>query len=1131
MKYIILIALVWVTIPALAQSSRGDLLYQQAQSILDKGDVAKAAKAFLSARDAYWKENNAERYFVATQAASIIYQDTGEGVSAEKILEEALQKIPPNSVAHYHIRARIFDNLGYTYLYTLNDAAKALDAYTQSINAYANAAMSDTDKEAFERVNRAIVYETLGDYENAIADWNKAIGIYEKKGDVNATDMAGYYQSLGNNHRQNGAVADAVTALEKAAALASDTADKSLMGAIFNSLGAACLDAHRYKEALDYLQTAKDLLEAAHGKDADHYTHALINLANLYEGTGNIDAAVQYFQEVATIYSQTPPANTQDVIDVLLNLSRITNSMGLTEQSNTLTEKALELVKLTYGDNSAAEADVYISRGAAAFADAAFEESLTFHFKALERLQANQYPGKENYAIIYNNIGQAYDELRETPLALKYKAQAVELYTEVFGPRHPAVAQAIGNVGLTYEMDNNYPEALKYLQRSLQIRLDTQGANHEDVGTNYLNIGLVLLKNKQPTEAIEHLMKAKAIYHGYAKHPYKAMICNRLAAAHGQLKKWDLAQKYYQEALVANTLQFEDTHPDAYPTQQAYLNYYEQMVALLGKVSLYTEHGAAGKLNTAANHLEAADEVLSSKAVQLTNARDRLKLTQLNFFFTEAAMALANRQYRETKNTVWLEKAFYYAERNKANELYADFNRHRAAGLAKLPRRLLQQQREIAATTALLEQQVAAAYQAQNLNQIERLKAKQLYLNQSFADLQKEIASTSPRYSKLVNERTLPGWADLKRVLAPNQAMVSYVITDSARYVLVGNSTQLHLRQLDKDMELEKWIRGYRNFITFKSEGYQTVGDLLYRKLWQPVDAILKNMGAIEEVIIIPDGILNYLPFEALGSPRFLGEQYAISYAPSATLLMATARQPATKKPALIALAPVFDDEATNFINKSCQRVVEATQKTDSTSRAFNRDGSYIAPLPATETEVQQIQQMHNSKDLLSRSFTKGAAREELIKKGELARYDYIHFATHGIANSQYPELSGLLLTQDAASTEDGMLYTGEILELDLKADLVTLSACETALGKRIEGEGVRGLTSAFLVAGARTVVVSLWKVADESTAIFMVEFYNQLLTGKSKSQALKAARKKLMADARYSHPYYWAPFVQVGAN
>ena len=178
----------------------------------------------------------------------------------------------------------------------------------------------------------------------------------------------------------------------------------------------------------------------------------------------------------------------------------------------------------------------------------------------------------------------------------------------------------------------------------------------------------------------------------------------------------------------------------------------------------------------------------------------------------------------------------------------------------------------------------------------------------------------------------------------------------------------------------------------------------------------------------------------------------SVSQSRYASLMLNRATQTVRGKPSFVALAPVFEDKETSFINKSCQRFIEKAQKSDSTTRAFSLNGEYITPLPATEDEVEQINKIHTDKGIFSRYFTRETAREDLIKKGELADFDYIHFATHGFVNSQYPDLSGLLLAQEKNSSEDGILYSGEIAALSLRADLVTLSACETALGKKIEG-------------------------------------------------------------------------------
>ena len=143
-----------------------------------------------------------------------------------------------------------------------------------------------------------------------------------------------------------------------------------------------------------------------------------------------------------------------------------------------------------------------------------------------------------------------------------------------------------------------------------------------------------------------------------------------------------------------------------------------------------------------------------------------------------------------------------------------------------------------------------------------------------------------------------------------------------------------------------------------------------------------------------------------------------------------------------------------------------------------------------------------------------------------------MHFATHDFVNSGRPELSGLLLAQDTTSGEHGVLYSGEIYNLKLNADLVVLSACETGLGKIQKGEGIIGLTRALLYAGAKNIIVSLWQVADESTSDLMVDFYKNSLVSKgqiSYSEALRNAKLKMISEGKYAHPIFWSPFILIG--
>jgi len=150
-----------------------------------------------------------------------------------------------------------------------------------------------------------------------------------------------------------------------------------------------------------------------------------------------------------------------------------------------------------------------------------------------------------------------------------------------------------------------------------------------------------------------------------------------------------------------------------------------------------------------------------------------------------------------------------------------------------------------------------------------------------------------------------------------------------------------------------------------------------------------------------------------------------------------------------------------------------------------------------------------------------------------LKNYKYLHFATHGFVNTDKPELSGIFLAQDSTLDEDGILYQGEIYNLELNADLTVLSACETGLGKIKKGEGLIGLTRALLYAGSRNIIVSLWSVADESTSELMIDFYKNLLEGNQLlsefSKPLQKAKLKMIEEGKYAHPFYWSPFILIG--
>jgi CHAT domain-containing protein len=234
-------------------------------------------------------------------------------------------------------------------------------------------------------------------------------------------------------------------------------------------------------------------------------------------------------------------------------------------------------------------------------------------------------------------------------------------------------------------------------------------------------------------------------------------------------------------------------------------------------------------------------------------------------------------------------------------------------------------------------------------------------------------------------------------------------------------------------------------------------------------------------------------------SMPFLIRRFAVSYEFSAGLLAQKSKSPTHE-----ALPSVFLCAPVKFPNKD------------------NLDD-----LPGTESEVTAIAGLFKDHVQFTAKFSD--ANEDLIKSGEMTKYNYLHFATHGIVDEVSPELSRVFL--QPGLQEDGNLYAGEIYNLKLNAELAVLSACQTGLGKYAKGEGVIGLSRALIYAGARNVIVSFWSVADESTSQLMTDFYRILLQPGHKNfgETLQKAKLKMIAENKYAAPYYWAPFILIG--
>ncbi|HET6181438.1 MAG TPA: CHAT domain-containing protein [Candidatus Sulfotelmatobacter sp.] len=362
--------------------------------------------------------------------------------------------------------------------------------------------------------------------------------------------------------------------------------------------------------------------------------------------------------------------------------------------------------------------------------------------------------------------------------------------------------------------------------------------------------------------------------------------------------------------------------------------------------------------------------------------------------------------------------------------------------------------------------------------------------------------------------------------LAQDEMLLEYVLDDPNSYCVSISRHGAFVRVLPTGRkEIEKLAQRYIDEIRSKASGVET-SKQLYERLIKPIPEIFKA----DRILIAPDGILHLLPFEALQDNRdqYLLKSHTISYVPSGTILD-TLRRDQKREPAPKPLLAVGDVAYENQGGAGKRLPTPASVRGRIERGIADLSGIALNDLPQTREEVEEIGKIvgPNAVILVAKDAT-----ETAFKKEPLDQFRVLHLAVHGFADTQYPERSALVLGVDAKSGDDGLLQVREIIRLRLNAELTTLSACDTGVGKLQGQEGISNLVEAFLVAGSKSVVASLWSADDTSASALMGRFYQRLAEGESASSALRNAKLDLLTKyGDQLSPFYWAAFITVGES
>ncbi len=363
--------------------------------------------------------------------------------------------------------------------------------------------------------------------------------------------------------------------------------------------------------------------------------------------------------------------------------------------------------------------------------------------------------------------------------------------------------------------------------------------------------------------------------------------------------------------------------------------------------------------------------------------------------------------------------------------------------------------------------------------------------------------------------------------LRAGEVLIEFFLGENRSHVWLISKERFACVTLPARKEIEESVQRYTTLLARRPNSFRLPRELAEQKKMasELFDMLLGKLAdkfsSARRLRFAPDGLLYYLPFETLVSAnRYLVEQYDIDYTPSASVLAALEKSKLdAQSDGRIELIAFGDPD---FGPPGAAAGAEALS------------GSWVdyrlQQLPGTNGEVVSISNLFPSDQ--RRVYLGRAATEDALKRESLTRCRRLHFATHGLIDERFPSRSGILLTLDRDPTEDGFLDTEEIAGLEMHCELVVLSACQTGRGRLTGGEGVVGLARAFLYAGARSVVVSLWSVSDISAASLMRRFYQQLAAKRGPVASLRQAKMEMIrSDKAERHPYYWSPFLIVGQS
>jgi CHAT domain-containing protein len=965
----------------------------------------------------------------------------------------------------------------------------------------------------------------------------------------------------------------AVVEYDKAASLWTSLHDSASAADALLKAGDVCFLFSDYPEALKRYQHAERIA----GSEWLAKARALSQMARVHYFQGNNDVAQQQIDKALNLFKQHEAHLTATAGNAYGEALTILAEVTYTHGDLLKSSQQLESARRFFQNDREGEAKIHLFAGYIAGSVGDPEKAVGEFNQALELYRAINHKTGEGLAL--TALGLSHSSDGDENGAIELHRQAINIF-RVVGDRHSeaiatnALGQAFTNLNETAMALGNYEKALELFEKI---------GSFDGVSTTYFKIAEVHLRNKQWEQALPYLERCLSLSRTTGKLRTAAFALTQLAKVNAARRQHNLALQQFQKAEryyeAIDDRRGQLTALNARGELLLQLGQTQQALAIFSRAlplsekardkdllltTLYNLARASfeqGSLDVALKWIQ--QSIATIEAVRENVASPEFRASYFSGVreHYELCIEILMKLDRERPGGRFAELALAMSEKSRGRLLLDLLSESQARWRHGADAELLKRERELRGYLRGLARYELELSLKKNSKELAEVTNNIAALRSEYQEVQAQLRERNPHLAAL--ERFEP--VELKQIQdelrGTDTLLLQYSLGERQSYVWAVTADSFSSFALpprktieDAATEIYKLLTARQSTKMQSNKDYLAnvaAAEVAYLEKARPLSQML--LGPVAEqlgnrkVLLVTEGALQYIPFEALpvpgaqaGSGPWLIETNEVNRSPSISTLAAIRAQTSGSHSANKVLAviadPVFnrDDDRVQSegLGPAIASAASDQQTNSSVTQAFRDFSGNNGParLIHSSEEADAISATAPSgTTMVAKGFD---ATRETAMSARIGEYQIVHFATHGFLVSEHPELSGIVLTMfDRAGVErNGVMPLHDIYSLDLSAELTVLSACQTALGKDVRGEGLVGLTHSFMSAGSKSVVASLWKVDDRATASLMADFYHAMLQeGMPTGAALRAAKLKMMQDERWHAPYFWAGFVLQG--